>query len=311
MTMPKQLVLITGGSGMVGKNLSENLVDRSWTIKAPTRNELDLMNYSAVVEYLDQYKPDIIIHCAGKVGGIQANINNPVSFFLENLQIGCNVVHAARNIGIPNLINLGSSCMYPKGHDDSLTEDLLLTGQLEPTNEGYALAKLSVAKLCEYISIEDSSFSYKTLLPCNLYGKYDNFDELSSHLIPSIIRKVHYAKIYGQKTVDIWGDGTARREFMYAGDLAMAIIYIIENFDRTPELINIGLGYDYSIDEYYQAVASVIDYSGSFSHDLTKPVGMKRKLLDTTLQARLGWKPNTSLEEGIQKTYEFYIQNFF
>jgi len=199
--------------------------------------------------------------------------------------------------------------MYPRGHDEPLHEDLLLTGELEPTNEGYALAKIAVSRFCDYINREESTFKYKTVLPCNLYGRYDKFDPSESHLLPSIINKIHDAKARGESTVEIWGDGEARREFMYAGDLADAIVTLVERFDEAPNLINIGLGYDYSINEYYSAVADVIGFDGSFFHDREKPVGMRRKLLSVDRQNDLGWSPKVGLREGIQRTYAFFLEN--
>ena len=194
-----------------------------------------MLDACSVQRFIQQVKPDLVIHAAGKVGGIQANISEPSSFLLENIQIGCNIVNACRKYGVRRLLNLGSSCMYPKGHDNSLGEELLLSGALEPTNEGYALAKIAVAKLCKYISHENAEYQYKTLLPCNLYGRHDKFEPKHSHLVPSIIRKVHAAKVNGDNTVEIWGDGTARREFMYAGDLADAIMTTIDRFDTAPD----------------------------------------------------------------------------
>jgi len=307
--MPSKHILLTGSSGMVGRNLMEHPEIRRFKITSPSRKELDLNDSRAVADFLESCKPDMIVHAAGKVGGIQANIREPASFLLENIQIGCNVISEARRAGVRKLINLGSSCMYPRGHDKPLYEDMLLTGELEPTNEGYALAKIAVSRLCDYINREDSSYHYKTVLPCNLYGRHDKFNSNESHLLPSIISKIHYAKARGNTSVEIWGDGEARREFMYAGDLADAIVTLIERFDEAPDLINIGLGDDYSVNEYYSAVADVIGFEGNFLHDREKPVGMRRKLLNVDRQNHLGWSPKVSLHEGIQKTYAFFLEN--
>lgn len=294
---------------MVGRNLLEHPGIKRFKVTSPTRDDLDLRDASSVERFIQQVKPDLVIHAAGKVGGIQANILEPSSFMLENIQIGINIVNASRKSGVRRLVNLGSSCMYPKGHDNSLDEELLLSGALEPTNEGYALAKIAVAKLCEYISHEDTEYQYKTLLPCNLYGRYDKFDPKNSHLVPSIIRKVHAAKVNGENTVEIWGDGTARREFMYASDFADAIISAIDRFDTAPALMNIGLGRDYSVNEYYKNVAEAIGFEGNFTHNLAKPVGMKRKLLNISRQTNWGWSPKVGLTEGIRKTYAFFLEN--
>ena len=185
---------------------------------------------------------------------------------------------------------------------------MLLSGKLEETNEGYAIAKLTTARLCDYVSREDSSFIYKTLIPCNLYGRFDKFKTDYSHLVAAIIHKVYQAKKNNNNEVEVWGDGLARREFMYAGDLADAIIWSINHFDKLPKYMNIGLGADMTVNEYYAAVAKVIDFNGNFTHDKTKPVGMIRKLINTDLQTKLGWNPKTSLEAGLKKTYEFYLK---
>jgi len=301
-------ILLTGGGGMVGRNLLEYSIDTDIELVAPRSSELNLLDFSAVQNYLHELKPDMVIHAAGKVGGIQANMRQPVAFLMENIDIGRNIVMASYEVGIKQLINLGSSCMYPRNHDEPLDEDLILKGELEPTNEGYALAKITIAKLCEYIMREDTSFQYKTLIPCNLYGRHDKFDPLHSHLIPAIIHKIYQAKQSGQTSVEIWGDGTARREFMYAGDLADALVHAIDQFETTPDLMNIGLGHDYTINEYYEVVADVLGYGGSFTHDLTKPVGMARKLVSTKRQDKWGWKAQHTLREGIAKTYEYYLE---
>ena len=209
---------------------------------------------------------------------------------------------------IKKLINIGSSCMYPANISEPLKEDILMTGKLEETNEGYAIAKLATARLCEYVSREDSSFIYKTLIPCNLYGRFDKFKDDYSHLVAAIIHKIHQAKKNDANKVEVWGDGTVRREFMYAGDLADALILSIKKFDELPQYMNIGLGVDITIDEYYKKVAKVIGYTGILTHDKTKPVGMMRKLVNTDRQTKLGWQPKTSPEVGLQKTYEFYLQ---
>jgi GDP-L-fucose synthase len=191
-----------------------------------------------------------------------------------------------------------------------LVEELVLKGELEPTNEGYALAKVVTSRLCEYITREDQSFQYKTLIPCNLYGRHDKFDPAHSHLVPAIIHKVHQARQSGQSSVEIWGDGTARREFMYAGDLADAMVRCIKEFDSLPALMNVGLGYDYTINEYYQAAADVMGYTGNFVHDTNKPVGMARKLVDVKRQKTWGWSAQSDLRAGIEKTYDFYLKEF-
>jgi len=189
-----------------------------------------------------------------------------------------------------------------------LQEDFLLKGELEPTNEGYALAKIVSAKLCEYIAYEDLSKNYKTIIPCNLYGRHDKYDPRHSHLIPAVIRKIDEAKTEGRKTIDIWGDGTARREFMCAADLADFVFFAIERFDKMPHTLNVGLGRDYSVTEYYKTVAAVIGFSGDFEYDLSKPVGMKQKLLDVKQLNDFGWRYETQLTDGIREAYSFYVE---
>ena len=306
--MSKTKILLTGGGGMVGRNLLDHPSIDEFNVLAPRSIELNLCDFSAVHAYLLEHKPDMVIHAAGKVGGIQANMREPVGFLMENLDMGRNIVWAARQVGIKRLINLGSSCMYPRNHNEPLCEEMVLKGELEPTNEGYALAKVVTARLCEYIMREDSNFQYKTLIPCNLYGYHDKFDPIHSHLIPAIIHKVYQAKQAGQTSVEIWGDGTARREFMYAGDLADAMVRAIKEFDSLPALMNVGLGYDYTINEYYQAAADVMSYAGGFSHDLSKPVGMARKLVSVERQKSWGWAAKSSLRVGIENTYSFYLR---
>ncbi len=295
---------------MVGYNVLEHPAIGEFQVFAPRSREINLLDYNATYAYLKEFRPDIVIHVAGKVGGIEANVREPVSFMLENLDMGRNIVWASHQVGIKQLINVGSSCMYPRNHNEPLREEMILKGELEPTNEGYALAKVVTARLCEYITREDASYQYKTLIPCNIYGRHDKFDPRRSHLIPAIIHKVHLAKSDGLPTVEIWGDGTARREFMYAGDLADAMIRAIKEFDDLPAIMNVGLGRDYTINEYYKVAAEVMGYTGSFVHDTSKPVGMVRKLVSTERQLLWGWKAKTDLKSGIESAYQFYLKEY-
>lgn len=299
-------ILLTGGSGMVGRNILDNKAASNYILLSPNSKELNLLSYSQVYEYINFHKPDLVIHAAGKVGGIQANIANPISFLIDNMDMGRNIILASKQNNVKKLINLGTSCMYPKNALNPLKEEYILKGELEPTNEGYALAKVMVSKLCEYINFEDKNLSYKTIIPCNLYGKYDKFSPKNSHMLPAVIRKIDEAKINNKSTVEIWGNGFAKREFMYAEDLADFIFIAISKFEKLPQNINVGFGVDYSINEYYKTIAKVVGFEGDFTHDLSKPIGMKQKLMDNSLLVSFGWKPKIDLLEGINKTYNYY-----
>jgi len=302
-------ILITGGSGMVGKNLVHFFnKNTNHELFYPTSSDLNLLDNIEVKHYFKLKKPDVIIHCAGLVGGIQANIKHPYSFLSRNLIMGSNVIEAAIANNVEKLINLGSSCMYPKDLDRELEEKDILTGVLEPTNEGYAIAKIAVAKLCEYAK-KEFNFDYKTIIPCNLYGMWDKFDPKNSHMIPAVIRKLHLAKI-SEENAEIWGDGTSRREFMYAEDLADFINYSLNNYNSLDDYTNVGLGIDYSILDYYNEISSIVGYNGDFVFDLTKPSGMKRKQCSIKKQDKMGWKPKHTLKEGLTKTYKYYLENY-
>lgn len=303
-------ILLTGANGMVGKNILAVASQYAHEFLSPNSKELNLLDAVSVHSYLLTHKPDMVIHAAGIVGGIQANMAQPVRFLVENMQMGLNIITAANACGIKNFLNLSSSCMYPRDAKNPLNEDLILKGELEPTNEGYALAKVTSTRLCEYVNKENSSRLYKTIIPCNLYGKFDKFDPNHSHMIPAVIRKLDEAKNNNLSEIDIWGDGEARREFMYAEDLADFIFYAISYFENMPQNINVGLGHDFSINEYYQTIADIVGFKGSFIHDLSKPVGMKQKLIDDARLKAFGWNHKTSLTAGIQKTYDFYLSEY-
>jgi GDP-L-fucose synthase len=307
--MPLKKLLLTGGAGMVGCNIQEHPAAARWEILAPSRKELDLTDFRATREYFIRQRPDYVVHSAGVVGGIQANMAHPVEFLVLNTDMGRNVLLAAREAGVARLINLASSCMYPRNAPNPLAEGLILQGELEPTNEGYALAKIFTTRLCAYINRETPAVSYKTLIPCNLFGRHDKFEPHHSHLLPAIIHKLHLAKVGNLAEVEIWGDGTARREFMYAGDLADAVFHALDRFDDLPDLMNIGLGYDFSINEYYAIAAEVVGWQGRFVHDTSKPVGMKQKLVDIQRQRAWGWTPSTALKAGIEESYHYYRQH--
>lgn len=302
-------VLITGGSGMVGMNLAECAPD-DIELLAPSSKELDLLSKASIKEYLLKERPNLIIHAAGIVGGIRANINYPVRFLSANTEMANNLFGLAAELEVTYVLNLGSSCMYPVNGQNPLKEDLILTDYLEPTNEGYAIAKIFAQRLCAYINREKGNKNYKTIIPCNLYGKYDKFDSDWGHMIPAVIKKIHEANSEQKDSVEIWGDGEARREFMLAEDLAKYIWQLVDNIDSVPELMNVGLGFDYSINEYYQEIAKVVGYEGGYTHDLSKPVGMKRKVVDVSRMKGVLPLTSTSLEEGLKKTYDYYMTNF-
>ena len=301
-------ILLTGGSGMVGKNFIKASKNINFKILSPNSKKLNLQNYHLTNEFLKKNKPDIIVHCAAKVGGIQHNIKNPVKMMVENIDITKNIIMSARENNIKKLINVASSCMYPHQAKNPLDENLILTGTLEPTNEGYAIAKIFSARLCEYISREDKSFEYKTIIPPNLYGIFDSFEPHKSHAIASIINKIYHAKINNIKKVEIWGDGKSRREFMFSQDLVNFIIYGIKNFKKMPSLMNVGTGKDYTINQYYKIVAKELDWKGTFFHNLSKPTGMKQKLVSIKKQKKFGWVAKNNIKEGIAKTCKYYIK---
>jgi GDP-L-fucose synthase len=303
-------ILLTGSTGMVGRNILDIAARHQHEFFTPTSQELDLRSKQDVQSYIGKHKPDMIIHAAGIVGGIQANIGEPVKFLVDNMLMGLSVLTAANDCGVKKLINLSSSCMYPKDALNPLFEELILKGKLEPTNEGYALAKVTSTRLCEYITKESPKRLYKTIIPCNLYGKFDKFDPEHSHMIPAVIRKLNDAKKNKLDEIDIWGDGLARREFMYAEDLAAFIFYAIDNLEHMPQNINVGLGHDYTINEYYQTIANIVGFTGTFTHDLSKPVGMKQKLIDDTKLKAFGWSHKTSLTTGLHQTYQYYLREY-
>jgi len=301
-------ILLTGSEGMVGRNILASPLFGEHQLLHPRRDELDLFEFGKLQDYLRDHAPDLVIHCAGKVGGIEANRRANSAFLAENALLGLHVIEAARLAGVPRLINLASSCMYPKDHDGRLSLEDLLSGPLEPTNEGYALAKILAWKLTQFISAEDPRLSYKTLIPCNLYGPWDKFDPVNAHLIPSIIRKAHEARTRNESTIEIWGDGSARREFMYVGDLVAFLRFAIEHWDQVPGTLNVGCGEDHSVLDYYRLVCEVVGLVPAFRFDLTRPSGMKRKLMDSDEAFSLGWRPAVTPQEGIRRTYQHFLE---
>lgn len=302
-------IILFGSTGMVGSNIVNHKKFKGYDFVCPSRNEIDLMQTNLLGKYLAKIKPDLVINVAGMVGGIIKNSKNNYEFLLNNSMININLIHQSYKLGIKNFLNVSSSCIYPKNNNSPITEESIFSGPLEPTNEGYAISKLSALKMCNYL-FNDKNLNYKTLIPCNLYGPFDNFDPEGSHMIPGVIKRVHYSKTNNINSVEIWGDGLARREFMFVGDFVNFIFSSIESFEKLPAIMNIGLGEDYEINHYYNAISRVIGYEGNFTHDLDKPVGMKRKMVDISKMNQLGWKHKTSLEEGIKKTYDYYLKNY-
>lgn len=300
-------ILITGGTGLVGRNFYETSLNMDYQVFAPSSKELNLLSFSSTMAWFKKNKIDLIIHAAGFVGGIEANIRSQSEFLIKNSDMARNLFSVANENGVTKAINLGSSCMYPKDAINPLRENQILNGNLEPTNEGYALGKIYAYKLCQFLS-EAKTVNYKTVVPCNLFGKYDTYDDSRSHMIPAVIKKIHYAKVHKLRSVDIWGDSKARREFMDVRDLVNFLFYAVDNFDTMPNIINVGTGIDYSIADYYSLIGKIIGYDGNFTLDLSKPVGMRQKLVDVKLVNSWGWKSFVPLKEGLKDTYKYFLE---
>jgi len=270
-----------------------------------TRSELDLLDRSSVRAFFESARPEVVVDAAARVGGIVANSEKPVEFLLENLTVQNNLISAAADFGVRKLLFLGSSCIYPKFAPQPIPESALLTGELEPTNDAYALAKIAGVRLCQAYAREYGK-NFLSAMPTNLYGPHDNFDLHTSHVLPALIRKVHEAKLRGVKEISIWGTGSPRREFLHVDDLADACVFLLENYD-SPEIINIGCGEDVTIRELAGTVCDVLGFRGGLTFDHSKPDGTPRKLLDTTKLFALGWRPKIPLREGIRSAYEWFL----
>ncbi len=273
-----------------------------------SRQELDLENPIAVLRFFARERPDQVYLAAAKVGGILANATYPADFIRNNLLVTINVLEAARDAGVEKLMFLGSSCIYPRMATQPITEDALLTGPLEPTNEPYAVAKIAGIHLCRSYNRQFGT-NFVSVMPTNLYGPGDNFDLTSSHVLPALLRKFHEAKRDGASSVTIWGTGTPRREFLHVDDLADACVHVMQHHNGD-ELINIGCGEDIPIGHLAQLVAEVVGYQGSLEFDTSKPDGTPRKLLDVSRLARLGWSPRISLKDGVASTYRWFTENW-
>lgn len=301
-------VFVAGHRGMVGSAIVRRLQRAGFeNILTRSRQELDLMDRAAVRGFFEAERPNYVVDAAARVGGIAANFEKPVEFLIENLTIQNNVIQAAADFGVTKLLFLGSSCIYPKLAPQPLTEDALLTGPLEPTNDGYAIAKIAGIKLCQAYAREYGK-NFISGMPTNLYGPNDNFDLHTSHVLPALIRKVHEAKDCGAKEVSVWGSGTPRREFLHVDDLADACFFLLENYN-SPEIVNIGCGEDVSIKELAETVCEVLGFQGSLVFDASKPNGTPRKLMNVGRLLALGWKPRIGLKEGIRDAYEWFLKN--
>jgi GDP-L-fucose synthase len=301
-------IFLAGHRGLVGSTIHKILKNTEHEIVVRTHKELDLSNQALVNDFFAKEKFDQVYLAAAKVGGVYSNNVYPADFIYHNLMIQTNVIHACHVNDVQKLLMLGSNCIYPRVTEQPIKEHLLMTGHLEPTNEPYAIAKIAGVKMCESYNRQYGR-DYRSVLPCNLYGPYDKFDIHQAHLIPSIISKIDQAIANDEKTVEIWGDGTARREFMYVGDLTDLIYKAINKFESLPSMMNVGLGFDHSVLDYYAATAQVMGWSGNFSFNLNKPVGMKRKLLNVKHQKIWGWESKTSLDDGINLTVQYYKES--
>ena len=301
-------IYVAGHRGLVGSALVREIEkhpEHTWIGKS--RSELDLLDRKAVFDFLASEKPDAVIIAAAKVGGIMANSTYPVEFLSENLQIETNLIDGAHAAEIDKLLFLGSSCIYPKLAPQPIKEEHLLTGPLEASNEPYALAKISGLKLVQAYRREYGR-KWVSAMPSNVFGPGDNFDETTSHVLPALIAKFYTAKKAGSPSVTVWGSGTPKREFMYSEDLASACMFLLEKYNDDSH-INVGTGTDLSISELAQTIAEVVGFEGEIHFDASKPDGTPRKLLDVSKLSALGWQSNILLKEGIQKTYDWFLEN--
>jgi GDP-L-fucose synthase len=299
-------IFVAGHRGMVGSAIVRRLQRAGYqNVIIRARQELDLLNQQAVHDFLSAEKPDYLFIAAAKVGGIQANNVYRADFIYQNLMIEANLIHGAHLAGVQKLMFLGSSCIYPKMAPQPMSEDALLTGPLEPTNEPYAIAKIAGIKMCEAYNAQYGR-DYISVMPTNLYGINDNYDLNNSHVLPALIRKTHEAKVRGDRELVVWGTGTPMREFLYADDLADACAYLMEQ-DYNGPLVNIGTGTDVTIRELAETVTRVLGFSGTLTFDSSKPDGTPRKLMNVSRLTQLGWRASTSLEDGIRLAYQDFL----
>ncbi len=304
-------IMITGANGMVGRSLVKKLKKEGYNnLLTPSSKELDLKNQNDVEKYFKENKPNYVFHLAAKVGGIAANIESPADFLHDNLIMQSNVIEFARKYKVEKLLFLGSSCIYPKNSPQPMKEEYVLTGKLEPTNEGYGISKIAGLKMCQYYNKQHGT-NFISLMPCNLYGPNDHFDPQKSHVVPALILKFHKAKKENLEFVEIWGTGNVKRELLFVEDLTDAITYFMLNYnakDLDP-FINIGYGEDVTIKELAFMIKDVVGYNGEIRFNPEKPEGMSEKLVDLTKSKEFGWQKKVSLMEGLKNTYSWYLEN--
>ncbi len=301
-------IWVAGHNGMVGRSVVKQLQNIDAKILSASRSELDLTKQEDVSKWFALNKPDVVIICAAKVGGIAANNDFPAEFIYENLMIQSNIVKSSFENNVEKLVLLGSSCIYPKYATQPISEDFLLTGELESTNEWYAVAKIAGIKLCQAYR-NQYGCDYISVMPTNLYGPHDNFDLKSSHVVPALIRKTFEAKLKHKETVEVWGSGLPKREFLHVDDCAKGILFLLENYSEGSH-INLGTGIDITIKELSKLIAEIIGFKGQLIFDKSKPDGTPRKLLDIEKISKMGWKPQISLKDGLRETIEFYEKEY-
>ena len=308
MDLPSK-IYIAGHMGLVGSAIKRNLEEKGFqNIIVRTRQELDLLNGSAVKSFFEKEKPEYVFLAAAKVGGINANDNHPADFIYENLQVQNNVIHNAYCNGVKKLLFLGSSCIYPRDCPQPIKEEYFMTGPLEKTNDAYAVAKIAGIKMCQAYNKQYGT-KFISVMPTNLYGPNDNFDLESSHVLPALLRKFHDAKISGAKEVVIWGTGSPMREFLHVDDLADACVYLMDTYEDS-EIVNIGTGEDITIKNLALLIKNIVGFEGKITNDTAKPDGTPRKLLDVSRLHSLGWHHKTNLELGLKITYDWFLKNF-
>jgi len=301
-------IFVAGHRGLVGSAIMRTLQRQGFAnVIVRTRAELNLANQPAVASFFERERPEGVILAAAKVGGIKANSDYPVEFLLDNLLIQNSVLTAAHATGVRKLLFLGSSCIYPKHAKQPIAEDSLLTGPLEPTNDAYAIAKIAGIRLCQAYAAQYGE-NYISAMPTNLYGPHDNFDLVSSHVLPALLRKAHEAKTNDARQLVVWGSGTPRREFLHVDDMADACLFLLQNYDA-PEIINVGWGEDISIRQLSELICEVVGFEGELTFDASKPDGTPRKLLDVSKIKALGWRPKISLRDGIASTYQWFLEH--